>query len=132
MIERLATAALAAAPVVAAAATGGKVTPTIWHFLGYEFEAAGMMAALFACFMARFWIGAAQSTRAEHRWTLDIPVSGMALATAAGLFLSWRPEPFGALMLGAGTGVLGEGIFKLAEGYLAKILPGGDGEEKAS
>ncbi|KQR81181.1 hypothetical protein ASG07_11980 [Sphingomonas sp. Leaf343] len=112
-------------PVVAAAAANGGATvatstPAIWHFLGYPFEAAGMIAALFGCFSARFWIGAGQSLRQEHRWGLDIPISGMALAVSAALVISLRPEPLGGLMYGAGLGVLGEGIFKIAEAYLRK------------
>lgn len=79
-----------------------------------------MIAALFGCFAARFWIGAGQALRAEHRWSLDIPISGMALAVSAALVISFRPEPLGGLMYGAGLGVLGEGIFKIAEAYLRK------------
>jgi hypothetical protein len=79
-----------------------------------------MFAALFGCFAARFWIGAAQAVRKEHRWSLDIPVSGMALAVSAAIVISQRPEPLGALMYGAGLGILGEGIFKIAEKYLQK------------
>ncbi|MEG8026074.1 hypothetical protein QP162_20155 [Sphingomonas aurantiaca] len=97
--------------------------PVIWHFLGYPFEAAGMFAALFGCFAARFWIGAAQAVRQEHRWSLDIPVSGMALAVSAAIVISQRPEPLSALMYGAGLGILGEGIFKIAEKYLQKPVP---------
>jgi hypothetical protein len=113
-------------PVVAAAAAQGGATvatstPAIWHFLGYPFEAAGMIAALFGCLSARFWIGAAQSVREEHRWSLDIPISGMALAVSAALVISLRPEPLGGLMYGAGLGILGEGIFKIAETQLRKV-----------
>ncbi len=112
-------------PVAAAALTEKGATiatsvPVIWHFLGYPFEAAGMIAALFACFAARFWIGAAQSVRQEHRWSLDIPVTGMALAVSAAIVIAMRPEPLGGLLYGAGLGVLGEGIFKIAEKYLQK------------
>jgi hypothetical protein len=111
---------VAAATLANGGATVATSTPAIWHFLGYPFEAAGMIAALFGCLSARFWIGAAQSVREEHRWSLDIPISGMALAVSAALIISMRPEPLGSLMLGAGLGVLGEGIFKIAEGYLRK------------
>ncbi len=119
-------ATMAAVLPVAAAALGDKgptiatSVPVIWNFLGYPFEAAGMIAALFACFAARFWIGAAQSVRKEHRWSLDIPVSGMALAVSAGMVMALRPDPLGGLLYGAGLGILGEGIFKIAEKYLQK------------
>lgn len=112
-------------PVAAAALArkGATITtsePLVIHFLGYPFEAAGMIAALFGCIAARFWIGAAQAIRQQHRWTIDIPVTAMALATSATLVISQRPEPLGGLMLGAGLGILGEGIFKVAERYLQK------------
>ena len=111
---------VAATAMAAKGATVATSVPVIWHFLGYPFEAAGMFAALFACFAARFWIGAAQAVRKEHRWSLDIPVSGMALAVSAALVISQRPEPLSGLMYGAGLGILGEGIFKVAESYLQK------------
>jgi len=122
MMGRIAVLAGAAVPLVAQAANGPQAHsgPVIWHFLGYPFEAAGMIAALFACSAARFWIGAAQAVRKEHRWTIDMPVTGMVLAVSGALIIAMRPEPLGALLYGGGLGVLGEGIFKIAERYLAK------------
>ena len=111
---------VAAAAVAERGATVATSVPVVWHFLGYPFEAAGMIAALFACFAARFWIGAAQAVRQEHSWSLDIPVTGMALAVSAAIVILQRPEPLGGLLYGAGLGVLGEGIFKIAEKYLEK------------
>jgi hypothetical protein len=116
---------MAIVPVAAAALTTKGATiatsqPAVWHFLGYPFEAAGMIAALFGCIAARFWVGAAQAVRQEHRWSLDMPVTAMVLAVSAALVISRRPEPLGALMYGAGLGILGEGIFKLAEAQLRK------------
>lgn len=108
---------------VADGATVGAAPPVVWHWLGYQFEAAGMVAALFGCFMARFWIGAGMYARKQFRFTLDVPVSGMALATTAGLVISHHPDPLYALLIGAGLGVLGEGLFKLAEKYLRKLAP---------
>lgn len=125
MIVRGGIAALVASgTVVAALAQGTDMAttsqPAIWFFLGYPFEAAGMIAALFGCFTARFWIGAGLALRKEHRWTLDVPVTLMALATSAALVIAMRPEPLTGLLVGAGLGVLGEGIFKVAEKYLRK------------
>ena len=111
---------VAATALTVKGATIATSVPIVWHLLGYPFEAAGMFATLFGCFAARFWIGAAQSVRKQHRWSLDIPVSGMALAVSAAVMISQRPEPLGALMYGAGLGVLGEGIFKIAEMYMQK------------
>lgn len=53
--------------------------------------------------------------------SLDIPVTGIALAMSIAVVISQRPEPLGGLMYGAGLGILGEGIFKLAESYLRKF-----------
>lgn len=126
-MARLVASVGAVVPVAAAATARVNVSamataPVVWDFLGYPFEAAGMIAGLFGCFAARFWIGAGQQLRKEHRWSLDVPVSGMALALTAVLILWQRPAPFGGLMLGAGAGVLGEGAFKIAERYLAKAM----------
>lgn len=111
---------VAAAAVASKGATLATSQPVVWHFLGYPFEAASMIAAVFACSAARFWIGAAQAVRQQHRWAIDIPVTGMVLATSAALIIAKRPEPLGALLYGGGLGVLGEGIFKVAEHYLRK------------
>ncbi|RYY14809.1 MAG: hypothetical protein EON55_07650 [Alphaproteobacteria bacterium] len=126
MIWRLMATAGAVLPVAAAAVakTGATVTtstPTIWFFLGYPFEAAGMIAALFGCISARFWIGAGEIARREHRWILDAPVSSMTIAVAAGLVISLHPEPLSALLYGGGVGILGEGVFKLAEQRIDKL-----------
>jgi len=126
MIWRLMATAGAVLPVAAAAVakTGATVTtstPTIWFFLGYPFEAAGMIAALFGCVSARFWIGAGEIARREHRWILDAPVSCMTLGVAAGLVISLHPEPLSALLYGGGVGILGEGVFKLAEQRIDKL-----------
>ena len=107
--------------------------PVVWSILGEPFEAASMISALFGCFAARFWIGAGQQLRRQHRWMLDVPVSAMALATSATLVMMARPVPFTALLYGAGLGVLGEGIFKLAERYVAKVAGiTGDGDRPTS
>jgi len=42
-------------------------------------------------------------------------VSAMTWATSAGVMISTRPASLYALLLDAGIGVIGEGIFKLAE-----------------
>ena len=133
-VTMMAIAPVAAAALVEKGATVGASQPAIWHILGYPFEAGAMLAALFGCGAARYWIGAAQALRKEHRWSLDIPVTAIALATSAAVIISQRPEPLGALMYGAMLGMLGEGIFKLAEASARKapsVLGVGDGEPKA-
>lgn len=111
---------VAAAAMAQKGATMSTSQPIVLHFLGYPFEVAGMIAAVFACCAARWWIGAAQAVRKEHRWSLDIPVSGIAIAFSIAIVISQRPEPLGGLLYGAGFGMLGEGIFKIAESYLKK------------
>lgn len=133
-ITMMAIVPVAAAALVNKGAMVGASQPAVWHLLGYPFEAGAMIAAIFGCGAARYWIGAAQSLRKEHKWSLDIPVTAMALATSAAVIISQRPEPLGALMYGAGLGVLGEGIFKLAETYVRKastVLGADSGEPKA-
>jgi hypothetical protein len=127
MIWKTGATALAVIPVavstVADGATVATAQPVVWHWLGYQFEAAGMVAALFGCVMARFWIGAGMWSRKQFRWTLDVPVTGMAMASAAGLVMAHHPAPLFALLIGAGFGVIGEGLFKIADKYLRKFLP---------
>jgi hypothetical protein len=118
VIAKVSATGAAVIPVAAAAFDKAKTTasePVIWHFLGYSFEAAGMVAALFGCLAARYWVGSALALKQQHRWSIDVPVSAMALATSAGLMMSTRPAPLYALLVGAGVGIIGEGIFKLAE-----------------
>lgn len=127
MIARLGAAMLVTVTGAAAALAQGTATvvtsqPVVWQFLGYPFEAAVMIAGLFGCLSARFWIGAGLVIRKQHRWLIDLPVSAMTLGTTAALVIAMRPEPLTGLLLGAGLGVLGEGIFKIAEKKLAGVL----------
>lgn len=118
MIAKVTASGAAVTPVAAAALDKAKVVatePVIWHFLGYSFEAAGMVAALFGCLAARYWVGAALALKKEHRWSIDVPVSGMALATSAGFMMIMRPNPLMSLLIGAGIGIIGEGLFTIAE-----------------
>ena len=69
---------------------------------------------------ARFWIGAVQSVRKEHRWRLDISVTGVALAFSGAIVIAMRPEPLSGLLYCARLGVIGAGICKVAEKYLQK------------
>ncbi|SEM53331.1 hypothetical protein SAMN05192583_0537 [Sphingomonas gellani] len=116
-------------PVAAAAARNSGATlataePVIWTFFGSPFQAGSMVAAVFGCGAARWWIGAGASLRKMHRWSVDIPVSGMALAVSAGVIIEKSPDPLYALLVGAGLGVLGEGIFALAERQIERLTGG--------
>lgn len=116
MIWRLVTSAAAALPVAADAVV--KSAPVHWSVLGYHFEAAGMIAALFGCAVARVWHGSAQAARAEFRWQLDLPISAMTIGATLALVMKASPEPWLGLLYGTGMGVVGEGLFKLAERVL--------------
>lgn len=93
MIWQLGAIAAAVLPVAAAAGakTGATVTTSalnIFFFLGYTFEAARMITALFGCVSAYLricvsaWlrVGAGEIARSERRWILDASVSRMTLA----------------------------------------------------
>ena len=93
--------------------------PTVWHFMGYAFEAGSMIAALCACVAVRFYV--TQTDRKAHRWTLDIPVSVLTLLFTAGMVMSQRPEPLWALMTGTGIGALGAGIISIALTWVQRV-----------
>lgn len=92
--------------------------PVIWSLVGYPFEAGGMIAALFGCAVARAWHGSAQAARREYRWVLDAPITAMTFGAAVAIVIALRPEPWNGLLYGAGLGVIGEGLFKVAERVL--------------
>lgn len=119
MIEARAT-GLVLALTGAATATGTPV-PVVWHLLGYPFEAAGMIAALFGCACARLWSAEQLRMRKSYRWTLDIPITAITFAVTMGVIISRRPEPLLALGMGIGIGVIGEGLFKLAQRQVERI-----------
>lgn len=116
MIARAAASAGAAG--VTAAAEVIKSAPVQWDVLGYHFEAAGMIAALFGCAVARVWHGSAQAARAKFRWQLDLPISAMTVGATIALVMKVSPEPWLGLLYGTGMGVVGEGLFKMAERVL--------------
>ena len=102
--------------------------PVIWTFLGYPFEAAGMIAVIFGCICARLFSASQLAARKAYRWTLDVPISAMTFGAAVGLVIDYRPEPLSALLLGAGVGTIGEGLFRIAESMAKKFGLFGVGE----
>ena len=116
------TGAAATIAAVNIADASGLPKPQMWDFFGYPFEAGGMIAAVFGCLMARLWLGSGQWLRKAYRVQLDLPVSSMVLALSAAAVIWRHPDPLGGLMIGAGVGMLGEGVFKLAEKYGHKWL----------
>lgn len=111
--------------VVSAAAAAAQ--PVIWTALGYQFEAAPMIAGLSACLMVRVWVSL--KDRAAHALALDLTVTGIALLFTAGWIVLNRPEPFYALLSGTGFGALGAGIIAIALNWVKRIDPlaAGDG-----
>lgn len=119
MIEARATGTVLA--LLGAVTATGQPVPVVWHFLGYPFEAAGMIAALFGCSCARLWSADQLRRRKSYRWTLDFPISLVTLAVTMGVIMSRRPEPLWALIYGIGIGVVGEGVFKLAQAQVERM-----------
>ncbi|WP_261268665.1 hypothetical protein [Sphingomonas sp. LC-1] len=117
-------------PVAAAAVmrdTGATVatsSPIIWHFAGYPFELGSMIAAICACLAVRFYV--VQTDRQQHRWTVDAPVTVLALLFTAGAVMRLRPDPALALIYGTGLGALGAGIIAIALNFVRSKLPGAD------
>lgn len=113
-------------PVAAAAVAADRgsalvaTAPVVWSVLGNQFEAGSMIAALCACLAVRFYVSAQEGR--VHRWSLDLPVSALALMFTAGAVVSRRPEPLSALLLGTGIGVLGAGIIAIAKKYVDRWL----------
>ncbi|MEH3107161.1 MAG: hypothetical protein PGN09_07725 [Sphingomonas fennica] len=104
----------------AAAATDRALAPaqpTTISPLGYTFEVGPMIAGLCACAAVRFYVA---KTEAEHRWTVDLPVTGLALMFTAAALIGHRPEPLAALMWGTGFGALGAGIIKIALAWVKR------------
>lgn len=103
------------------AATAAAAQPVIWVALGYEFEAASMIAGLSACLMVRVWVSL--NDRSARAWAVDLTVTGIALLFTAGWIMLQRPEPFYALLTGTGFGALGAGIIALALQWIKRIEP---------
>lgn len=127
MIWRAGATAGALIPVAGAALAADKgetvatSVPTVWHALGYPFEAGSMIAALCACVAVRFYVS--HKDRAAYRWQVDAPVSALALMFTAAAVMRLRPDPAVALFLGTGFGALGAGIIAAALAYVQR-LPG--------
>lgn len=125
MIVRTGAAATSIATAAVAAIAQDKgamvtVQPTVWHVLGYGFQAGPMIAALVACFAVRFYV--VQKDYPTHRWSLDVPISALVMMFTAAAVIRLQPDPIVALMYGTGLGVLGAGIIALAKKYVERAL----------
>lgn len=112
-------------PVVArvAALGAGVAQPVIWSALGYQFEAASMIAGLSACLMVRIWMSLNSGLATSWSWAVDLTVTAIALLFTAGWIVHQRPEPFYALLSGTGFGALGAGIIAIALAWVKRIEP---------
>ena len=105
--------------------------PVLWVLLGYQFEAASMIAGLSACLMVRIWVSLNARSVTPWAWAVDLTVTGIALLFTAGWIVLQRPAPFYALVSGTGFGALGAGIIALALAWVRRIQPlAGLAEEK--
>ena len=82
--------------------------PVIWSALGYQFEAASMIAGLSACLMVRIWVSLNAGPPSAWAWAVDV---------------TERPAPFYALLSGTGFGARGAGIIAAALGWVKRIGP---------
>lgn len=103
------------------------VEPVVRSIAGYEFEVGPMIAGLLACLSVRFYVS---KTEKEHKWTVDAPVTLIALCFTAAVIQSQRPIPLVALFYGTGLGAFGVGIIRVALSFVRKNLGSfGDDDE---
>lgn len=98
------------------------VQPVIWSALGYQFEAASMIAGLSACLIVRAWVSL-NSKRTRLAWAIDLTVTGLAMLFTAAWIALQRPAPFYALLSGTGLGAMGAGIISIAIAWVKRIEP---------
>ena len=104
------------------------VKPMVASFVGYEFEVGPMIAGLLACLAVLFFVS---QTEPNYRWSVDIPVSVIALLFTAGAIQAMRPIPLVALGYGTGLGALGVGIIRAALAFVQRNMPFGDQDDPA-
>ena len=101
----------------------GVTGPVLWSLLGYQFEAASMIAGLCACLMVRIWVSLNDRRPHAWAWGVDLTVTAIALLFTAGWIALQRPAPFYALLSGTGFGALGAGIIAVALAWVKRIEP---------
>ena len=106
--------------------------PVLWSALGYQFEAASMIAGLSACLMVRIWVSLNAGPSSRWTWAVDLTVTGIAMLFTAGWIVLQRPVPFYALMCGTGFGALGAGIIALALAWVKRLTPLADAASDGS
>ena len=103
--------------------TGIIAQPVLWSALGYQFEAASMIAGLAACLMVRIWVSLNGPSATLWTWGVDLTVTTITMLFTAGWIALQRPVPFYALLSGTGFGALGAGIIALAIAWVRRIEP---------
>ncbi len=106
-----------------AATTSAVAQPVIWSLLGYQFEAASMIAGLCACLMVRIWMSLNDRHPRGWAWGIDLTVTAISMLFTAGWIVLQRPAPFYALLSGTGFGALGAGIIAVALAWVKRIEP---------
>ena len=106
-----------------AALASAAAQPVIWTLLGYQFEAASMIAGLCACLMVRIWVSLNDRSSRVWAWSVDLTVTAISLLFTAGWIVLQRPAPFYALLSGTGFGALGAGIIAMALAWIKRIEP---------
>ena len=109
------------APVFGVMMAAAAVTPkpVEWHLLGYPFEAASMIAALFAALTTRVIVGMRGKTVPRP---LDFAVLALVLLTTAVVVASTRANLLSGLLYGTGLAATGEGLIRLAEKWIANAF----------
>ena len=112
-------------PLVGKAAAMGNAAaqPVLWTALGYQFEAASMIAGLSACLMVRIWVSLNAGATTTWAWAVDLTVTAISMLFTAGWIVLQRPVPFYALLSGTGFGALGAGIIALALAWVKRLTP---------
>lgn len=106
-----------------AALASAAAQPVIWALLGYQFEAASMIAGLSACLMVRIWVSLNDRDARVWAWSVDLTVTALSMLFTAGWIVLQRPAPFYALLSGTGFGALGAGIIAGALAWVKRIQP---------
>jgi len=106
--------------------------PVLWTLLGYQFEAASMLAGLTACISVRVWICLRDAPQTARARAIDVAVTSIALLFTAGWVVLQRPSPFFALLSGTGFGALGTGIIAFSLRWVRQIAPLAQEERESS
>lgn len=107
----------------------GVSQPVIWMLLGYQFEAASMVAGLSSCVVVRTWIYLT-NTEKSYILPVDVTITALSMLFTAGWVALQRPAPFYALMAGAGFGALGAGIITICLAWIEKITSSTGNDKK--